>query len=680
MKITAQTISILFVFFTLCLLGSCSPGQTKKGSDQPSRIDSLITFYKDTISFNPARAQIVFLKTRTEVTESIDYYKLTLNIGICYYQMYKIDSALSQTNHVLDFCGRQPSAFPCLAELEAHAYNNCGIFLQEMGKRDSAIACLQQAYNALYRTNKREKLPDVCINLADNYAQKANFPLATTYYRRALVIADSLNTGKEVNHAIYCGLARIYADLNNFRLAESYYRMAEKSYNEITPYEQYQFANTRGNYYYITKEYEKALKWFYLANTISKDLSLQACQAIADSNLGEIYLLMSQTDSARYYLDKAGEFFLTDNANYSSRFYFNGLYASLALQENDLTTAEKLLSRPYSYKDINPTYIYFQNKRLEELYSKKGDYRKAYKYMRKVKIYDDSIRDIKALNNIAEIDSRYRQDTTLLKRDILLSKEKSRSSQLRNINILSVSLLLIVVMATIIIVIYTRKKREQKSARQIAVITRLRMENIRNRISPHHIFNVLNAVMPALNRHEQLTYPLRLLIQSIRKSLVISEQIAIPLKQEIEFVKDYLELRRSIGGLLPEIKWEIASDVNMQALLPSMIIQIPVENSVKYAFDFIEENNRLLVVINKDHSNLLINIEDNGRGFSPDKYYENPNGTGTGLKVLYHTIELLNTRNRQKIIFKILNLNTLNSGQNGTCVQLIIPLDYNFNI
>lgn len=680
MKTSEQSIFSLLTLFLFCSFLGCSSGQTEYPGGKQSGVDSLLFLYRDTIYSDPQKARRFFDETKAGITDSIDYYKLTLYVGICYFQMYRMDSALLLSKQAQEFCRRQPPSTPRLSALEAHIYNYRGIFFQETGRRDSAVIYLQKAYQALYRANERDKLPDVCINLADNYAQSANFSQATSYYRRALTIADSLNMGGKVDHAIYLGLARIYAELDNFSMAEHFYLLAEKNYKNMTPYEQYLFANTRGNYYYIIKEYPNALKWFYTANAMARTLAQPACQAITESNLGEVYLLMNQTDSAQYYLDKAGAFFLAGDANSSARFYFNGLYASLALQKNDLPAAERLLSAPYDADEINPTYIYFQNKRMEELYRKKNDFKRAYACVQEVKRYDDSLRNIKTRNNIAEIDSRYRQDTTLLKRDILIAKEKSRSLQLRNISVVSVSLLLFVILSVFIAMIYVKKKREHKYARQVAMITKLRMENIRNRISPHYVFNVLNAVMPALHQHEQLIYPLKLLILSIRKSLLVSEKIAISLDQEVTFVKDYLRLRGSINSFLPEVRWSIAPEVDMQALLPSMIMQIPVENAIKYAFDPNDNDNLLLISIYSNQSDLHITIWDNGLGLDPGKHAGSPDGTGTGFKVLYRTVELLNVRNHRKIMIKMQITNALIPHRKGTSIQLTIPLNYNFSL
>lgn len=675
-----STCLLLLVF--LLLLSGCY--RLKGGNDggEICRTDSFISYYKDSMLSAPSAMKYKLLAARNSVTDSICFYKLTVFAAFCCYHNYQNDSARALNEEVLDYCMRQDSALPRVAALEAYAYNYIGIMLQEANQRDSAIHYLHKAYAALMRAQQREKLPDICINLADNYFQSGNFPKATGWYRRALLASDSLHMGEQLNHAIYSGMGRIYTDINNFPLADHYYRLAEAYYPRLSPYEKFFFANTRGNYYYITKEYKSALPWFYRANGIASDFKKGVYRAITESNLGEIYLLLGQTDSAQYYLDKASTFFFHDKADASTRFYFDGLYASLALCKNQLGEAERLLSKPYDAGVINPTYIYLQNKRLEELYARQGDYAQAYTYSKRVQQYDDSLRNIKALNNIAEIDSRYRQDTLLLRRDVLIAHNKAEALQFRNISILLTSVLIVFVMAVGLLVVYSRRRREQRYAKQMATITRLRMENVRNRISPHFIFNTLNVVIPALRQYDDLVKPLHLLVQSIRNNLLVSEKMAITLEEEMGIVRDFIELKQSIAENCPEVRWIVDEEVNMHTLIPSMIMQIPVENAIKYAFDSDEDEGRnlLSVTVRQVDAELFVCIEDNGDGYMPGRYADTGKGTGTGLKVLFRTIDLLNTKNQQKIMFKIENLVNTDPELHGTRVTVRIPLNFNYNL
>lgn len=84
-------------------------------------------------------------------------------------------------------------------------------------------------------------------------------------------------------------------------------------------------------------------------------------------------------------------------------------------------------------------------------------------------------------------------------------------------------------------------------------------------------------------------------------------------------------------------------------MIPAMCIQIPVENVVKYAFEDKSEDDLLEIIIKQDEGFLWINIIDNGKGFdSAYMSHISESGTGSGLKILYKTIALLNTKNNKR--------------------------------
>lgn len=666
----------------VCLAVACGKQNVAGHSDEDTRVDSVILACRDSLISYPVIVKNKLLQMRNHASDSISFHKLNVFVSFCYYHNQQNDSARMVNRMVQAFLARQDSSDSRVRELKAYAYNYIGIMLQESNQRDSAIVLLTKAFHALAYSNNKYKIPDICINLADNYYQDGNYVQAVSWYRQALRYSESLHMGEKLNHAIYCGLARLYCDIGNNQLSEYYYGLAEGSYENLSTYEKFYFANTRGNYYYLTKQYDKALRWFYQANVVCRTFSKPFYRAMTESNLGEVYLLKGVTDSAEHYLNKAAAFFLHDSVDASTRFYFDGLYASLALCRNELNKAKQLLTKPYNPEQISPNYLYLHDKRLEELYARMGDYAQAYKYQKKMHQYDDSLRNIKALNNIAEVDFRYRQDTLLLHRDILLAQNKARTVKYQYMSLTLALTLVTFLFAAVILILYARRKREQRYARQMATITCLRMENVRNRVSPHFIFNALNVFIPALRQYENLGKPLNLLIQSIRNNLLISDKIAISLREEIGFVRNYLELKKCITADFPQVEWNIADGVDENTLLPSMMIQILVENAVKYAFqtEGVNNPNKLSVSIRQTVADLIIVVEDNGVGFTPGRYSDTAKGTGSGLKVLFRTADLLNRKNQRKIKFQIDNLADLNPELHGTRALCQVPLIYNYEV
>lgn len=207
------------------------------------------------------------------------------------------------------------------------------------------------------------------------------------------------------------------------------------------------------------------------------------------------------------------------------------------------------------------------------------------------------------------------------------------------------------------------------------------MENVRNRICPHVLYNMLNAVMPVVKQDDNRIHLFRLIIQSLRSNLVASEKIAVALEEEIEFVKNYIEFRKKTNNTPIEVNWCISPDVTLETQIISMVIQIPVENSIKYAFEEEQKDAHIDINISTDKQFLYITIEDNGAGYNPGNHTGDKNSTGFGLKVIFQTIELLNqTKNQEKMYFNIENLKNLSSDLHGTKAMIIIPLKYNFEL
>ena len=670
----------LIGFIVLGLSNSCSCRLSKESDEEVLLTDSILAVYQDSMAEAPQKVLDVFSGKRLHMQDSLCFYLLLSYESKCYYYLNRMEDAFRTNKEVIRYCTDHAS-FDRSRALLAEAFNNQGVYWQELGERDSAIRVLKSAINILQMTPNRNVLTSVYINLADCHLQKGDYPQCGFYYRKALLVADSLALGYRDHFAIYSGLAKLYLELENFPEANEYFVKAEQIGNSCTPYERYFFSNTRGNYYYNTKEYEKALDWFRKADRITEAFPQPLYKAIVRGNLGEIFILIRQPDSARFYLDDARRLFGKAYEQASFRYYMNGLYASLALLENDLSQAERLLSSAHDLNQVNPLYIYYNNRRMEELYYKKKDYRKAYEFKDKADMLNDSLRNVKVRNSLAEIDFRYRQDTTLLKMDIQLINARDEMSRWKTIAYYCVLLLLLSLLASLCWILYRQRKHEKQYWIQMATMNRLRMAVVRNRISPHFIFNALNIILPTFRQYDGLAYPIRLLIKVLRGNLFFSEQIAVSLKDEIQLVKEYLQLRLLGNPDRIRIIWELPPEIPDTWKIPSMSVQIPVENAVKYAFDPENEEACIHIRIIEKQGSLFIAIEDNGIGLTADmQNRQEEQGTGYGLKILRQTIDILNSRNKNKMNFIIQDRNLLEPGGHGTLVSLVVPLDYTFDL
>lgn len=288
---------------------------------------------------------------------------------------------------------------------------------------------------------------------------------------------------------------------------------------------------------------------------------------------------------------------------------------------------------------------------------------------------NDSIRNDIAQKRTAEIDLRYEQNTALINKDLLIEKQASQISNLVLTRFIWILISIFIITLFVVVYFYMKKRRDLQWMKYMDRITKLRMENIRNRISPHFIFNVLNNEIGYLEADKRKS--LHTLMKLLRKNLEITERISITLTEELDFVKSYIELECKNLGDDFHLGWEVDSRIDLSKvfILP-MFIQIPVENAIKHALRSKEGSKILYISVAKEEDGVLILVRDNGAGYFP-RHTCQTRGTGTGLKVLYQTIQLLNKKNAKKIVFTIQRIEEQEEIC-GTEVSIHIPNTYKF--
>ena len=179
------------------------------------------------------------------------------------------------------------------------------------------------------------------------------------------------------------------------------------------------------------------------------------------------------------------------------------------------------------------------------------------------------------------------------------------------------------------------------------------------------------------NGSEEVKHNLMELVKYLRRSLELTEKLSVSLQDELDFVRTYIELERGrVGKSYATVTVEDGLDAT-RIMIPSMIVQIPVENAIKHGLAGKDGKKELSVYVSRETNGIRITITDNGRGYLP-QVASATRGTGTGLKVLYQTIQLLNTKNKSdKIRFDITNRS---DGQTGTQVSVYIPFRFSYDL
>ncbi|WP_279187241.1 tetratricopeptide repeat-containing sensor histidine kinase [Bacteroides acidifaciens] len=640
-------------------------------------VDSLEVRVQDSLFSNVLYSRSQIRDALIQVQDSQSYYRLIALYGKTFFVSSDFDSVLYYHRQVKEFL---PKAVRCSRwnNVLSEIYNMEGNVWMQLNRPDSAIMDYEQAYRYCLEGEKLQRLPDICINMADAYLHSGDLAHTASYYRRALFLCDSLNLSEHTKFPIYYGLGQTYMELRDFVLSDYYYELAGQFFDGMNVGEKWTYLNNRGNYYYYIKDYQEALKYMRRANElVSAHSQMVFEQNFIKVNLGELYVLTDNLDSAQTCLDDSYRFFSKIQHN-SAVHYIETQMIELALKKGNLRQAQKMIARTAPVGHLDANMLTIRNQYLQHYFERIGDYRHAYEYLKRDRHLDDSIRSERVQMRVAELDMRYRQNTVVLRKEMRIQQQEGEVRALKLSVYIWVLVSVLLVVGTIVIIWYMRKKCEFLRERFFQQINRIRMENLRSRISPHFTFNVLGREINQFNGSEEVKNNLMGLVKYLRRSLELTEKLSVPLQDELDFVRSYIDLEKGrVGdGFTPTVTIEDGLDAT-RIMVPSMIVQIPVENAIKHGLAGKDGAKELAVCVSRQENGVCITVADNGRGYLP-QVSSATCGTGTGLKVLYQTIQLLNAKNKSdKIRFDITNRN---DGKTGTQVSVYIPFRFSYDL
>ena len=658
----------------LVFLGACAPGDEEDVYTEMRAFEDFSRINGDSVAIVPRKVRLKALQKMEEAKDSLVKYNYLAMTLKTYLITSQLDSAQIVIQQIHDFIERQHSSSQ-MADLESECFNMKGNIFARVGNMDSAEICFRKAYELRMRGTRIEVVPDILMNLADANNRLGKLDIGAAWYRRALLMCDSLHIASTKKPPIYYGLAQVYVTMRDFEQCDYYYNLAGESYDSMLPYEKYIYLNNRGTSYYYREDYQTAIKYFQKVIDLVEgyaDMSFEL--NLGRLNLGDCYLQLNMVDLAVKYINECQLFFEEMGVS-TALYYIDTQKIELALLQKDFQEARRLLSESVVPPGIDPDMVHIRNKYLQQFYEETGNYKRAYHYLQRNNQLDDSIRNERVRMRTADLTLRYQQDSTLIAHRVLLQEQKNKVLVLRQTQFVVFAVAVVSILTAVFLYLYSKKKRALLLARNHRTVSTLRLENIRNRLSPHFIFNVLNREMAERNVEEK--QELSSLVKLMRRNLELAEQLCVTLAEELDFVKTYINLeRRSLGpDFHSELK--IEKDVQPEQIrIPSMMIQIPVENAVKHALREKEGERNLWVSVCRRGSGICIKITDNGGGYRPDSRNR---GTGTGMKVIMQTIQILNNKNKEAIDVLVHNV-SLQSGEMGCEVTFWLPDNYDYGI
>lgn len=212
-------------------------------------------------------------------------------------------------------------------------------------------------------------------------------------------------------------------------------------------------------------------------------------------------------------------------------------------------------------------------------------------------------------------------------------------------------------------------------------ITNAKLKYLESQVSPHFLFNTLNAgAQLAMLEEADRTYDYIQNVADFFRYNLKHDLSSVTLSQEIGLVDNYMYILNV--RFANELIYEKDIDEELiTTVVPGMILQPLVENCVNHGLRIVEHEKKISLRVQREGGFICVSVSDNGIGMSREKIQQIMNGQieGDGNDKDSNGIGVNNVISRLKLFFDKDDVVEITSeGEDcGTEVAIYIPFDFN---
>jgi two-component system LytT family sensor kinase len=228
--------------------------------------------------------------------------------------------------------------------------------------------------------------------------------------------------------------------------------------------------------------------------------------------------------------------------------------------------------------------------------------------------------------------------------------------------------LVMVVLATVLgvatpIKIWNNARIEHRLQEQEKLLMAAKIEALASQINPHFLFNTLASISSLVRTEPDIARTLITRLSGLLRRLMRSTDHFVTLSEEIEAVDEYLDIEVVRFGPQLHVEKRISPDV-LDVIVPSMILQPLVENSIKHGLSRKLGGGRIVITATRDNGRAVLEVHDDGLGMSEERL-DHAVGGGIGLS---------NVNERLRTIYGMnYSLKLTSQPGLGTCARVEIP-------
>ena len=161
--------------------------------------------------------------------------------------------------------------------------------------------------------------------------------------------------------------------------------------------------------------------------------------------------------------------------------------------------------------------------------------------------------------------------------------------------------------------IWNNTRIEKKLEEQKRLLAEARLAALTSQINPHFLFNTLNSVSSLIRTNPGQARVMVLNLARVLRRLLRKHENFSALRDELSFIQDYLSIEMVRFGDKLHFETDVESET-LDLLIPSMLLQPLVENSIKHGLSAKIEGGTIRVRTRREDSKLRLWVEDDGVG------------------------------------------------------------------
>ena len=157
----------------------------------------------------------------------------------------------------------------------------------------------------------------------------------------------------------------------------------------------------------------------------------------------------------------------------------------------------------------------------------------------------------------------------------------------------------------------------ERALRAEALAQSARLDALRAQVSPHFLFNTLNAISTLVmeGRRDDAVRMIASVADFLRTTLLPSERSEVTVAEELDATRRYLAIEEVRYGDRLRAVVEAEAEA-LTARVPPLILQPLVENAVRHAASEREEGGRVLISARRLGERVRLTVEDDGPGLA----------------------------------------------------------------